>query len=1009
MTFGNRTQRGHGIKILHWNKGPSFLINKHDDIETLISGHTPHVLGLSEANVRQDHDLSLVQHEDYTLHTCPTIDNPELKMSRVVVYTHKSLVVKRRDDLEDNTVSAIWLEVGLPRQKKILICHAYREWKYLGQEDGSSGSVASQLSRWSTLLNMWEKALLEGKEVIVMMDANLDFCKWRRTDLPASDNTRRLKPLIELLFTKIFPHGVSQLVTVPTRVWPGQADAGLDHLYSNKPHKLSDVYTEHNGGSDHKVIKITRFAKSMKKSVRYVRKRSFKHFNEAEFCSAVQDLSWWDVYSCDNAQQAAEVFTAKLTNILDKMAPVKTIQVHVRYAAWLSEDTKKLLKERDTAQATAAQTKDPEDWRMYKNLRNTVNAKKQSEKKAWEQKKLDSSEHDPSVIWKNVKGWLNWGASGPPTQLFHDGNIVNSPAGLAGTMNRFFMDKITLLRSSIPDTDTDPLFKLRDSMKDRDCSLTFKAVHPRDIKKIISKLKNSKSTGVDDIDTRTIKLIASDILPALTHIVNLSIAQSVFPSLWKLAKVIPLLKKGDALTPKNYRPVALLPIFSKVLERVLFNQLVEYLDTHGLLHPNHHGCRHDHSTATALIQMYDQWAEEVDKGNLVGVMMIDLSAAFDMVDHPLLLQKLQLLGLEHDAVAWVQSYLSGRSQSVIVDGCMSPPLDIECGVPQGSILGPLLYIIFTNDIPDLVHHHSVSYKDQQNLCQECGSTVCYVDDGTYSFGCSDPVELSTTLTAQYNKISKYMVANKLVINDDKTHLVVMAKQGQAGARELVTLHAGAHSIQPVRTAKLLGCHIAEDLKWKEHLMTNNESVIRQLTSRVNGLCLLSPRANFKTRLMVANGIVISQLCYLIQLWGGCEGYLLNSLQVIMNRAARCVTRLNSFTSTRKLLSACNWLSVRQLVFYQTVIMMHKTMKTGLPKHMKNKLSSNFPYQTRQATNGNIRYGQFLNTKTSLVQSSFANRGLKDYNMVPANIRASKTINTFKTKLKKWVLGNVNIC
>ena len=170
-----------------------------------------------------------------------------------------------------------------------------------------------------------------------------------------------------------------------------------------------------------------------------------------------------------------------------------------------------------------------------------------------------------------------------------------------------------------------------------------------------------------------------------------------------------------------------------------------------------------------------------------------------------------------------------------------------------------------------------------------------------------------------------------------------------------------------------------------------------------------PRANFKTRLMVANGIVISQLCYLIQLWGGCEGYLLNSLQVIMNRAARCVTRLNSFTSTRKLLSACNWLSVRQLVFYQTVIMMHKTMKTGLPKHMKNKLSSNFPYQTRQATNGNIRYGQFLNTKTSLVQSSFANRGLKDYNMVPANIRASKTINTFKTKLKKWVLGNVNIC
>ena len=236
----------------------------------------------------------------------------------------------------------------------------------------------------------------------------------------------------------------------------------------------------------------------------------------------------------------------------------------------------------------------------------------------------------------------------------------------------------------------------------------------------------------------------------------------------------------------------------------------------------------------------------------------------------------------------------------------------------------------------------------------------------------------------------------------------MAKQGQGAARGNVSLQAGAHTILPVQTAKLLGGHISEDLKWKEHLLTNEHSVIRQLTSRVNGLCLISPRATFKTKLMVANGIVISQLCYLIQLWGGCEGYLLNSLQIIMNRAARSVTGYSCFTSTRKLLARCNWLSVRQLVFYQTVIMMHKTMKTGLPKYLKQKMSSNFPYQTRQATNGSIRYGEVFNTKTSLTQSSFAYRGLKDYNLIPASIRACKTMKTFKNKLRKWVLENVNI-
>ena len=599
---------------------------------------------------------------------------------------------------------------------------------------------------------MWERALDEGKEVIAMMDANIDFCKWTRSDLPASDNTRRLRPLIELLFSKIFPHGVSQLVSVPTRVWPGQPDAGLDHLYSNKPHKSSEVYAEFFGGSDHKLINVTRYAKSVQKSVRYLKKRSFKNFKESDFCESVKNLSWWDVYSCNCAQQAAEVFISKINNILDKMAPVKTFQVRVKYAAWLTEDTKELIKKRDLAQATAAQTKDPDDWRLYKNLRNTVNRKKKLEKKTWEQKKLDSSENNPSTIWKNVKGWLKWGKSGPPLQLFHNGNFVNSPAGLAGTMNMFFINKIKLLRSSIHETNSDPLYKLRDSMKDRNSNIKFKAVQPKEIRNIISKLKNSKSTGVDNIDTRIIKLVADDILPAITHVVNLSIAQSVFPQCWKHAKVIPLLKKGDPMVPKTYRPVALLPVLSKILERVIFNQLVHYLDTHGLLHPHHHGSRHGHSTATALIQMYHYWTQKVDKGNMIGVMMVDLSAAFDMVDHPLLLQKLKLLGLQDDALAWMDSYLSGRTQSVIVDGCLSPPLDIECGVPQGSILGPLLYIIFTNDIPDLVHHHSVSHKDQPLTCQGCGCTVCYVDDTTYSFASPDSVELSTNLTLQYNLI-----------------------------------------------------------------------------------------------------------------------------------------------------------------------------------------------------------------------------------------------------------------
>ena len=200
-------------------------------------------------------------------------------------------------------------------------------------------------------------------------------------------------------------------------------------------------------------------------------------------------------------------------------------------------------------------------------------------------------------------------------------------------MNQFFINKVERLRQGIPNNNTDPLQVLRESMSERTCSLAFRPVHPDEVLEIIRNLKNSKSSGLDEVDTYIVKLIAGDILPALTHVINLSIKEASFPTSWKRSKVIPLLKKGDKLDPKNYRPVALLPILSKVLERAIFLQLIQYLNTNSILHPNHHGSRRGHSTTTALIQMYESWVKAVDDGEMAGVMMLDISAAFDMVDH----------------------------------------------------------------------------------------------------------------------------------------------------------------------------------------------------------------------------------------------------------------------------------------------------------------------------------------------------------------------------------------
>jgi hypothetical protein len=345
-------------------------------------------------------------------------------------------------------------------------------------------------------------------------------------------------------------------------------------------------------------------------------------------------------------------------------------------------------------------------------------------------------------------------------------------------LNKFFIDKVEQILANLPAPVSDPLSSLKALMTGRQCSLSLVAVYADEVEEIKSNLSNSTSFGLDQIDTSTIKLIKLDILPALTHIISLSITSREFPGYWKRAKVIPLRKKDDLLNPKNYRPVAILPIFSKVLERVIFNQIIKYLCENKLLHPNHHAYRASHNTTTALIQMYDVWLKSLEAGELAGVCFLDMSAAFDIVNHSLLLKKLELYGFDSNVVVWISSYLADRTQCVNIDGCLSPLLPVRQGVPQGSILGPLLYTLFTNELPEIIHGDlDCSSQDHPDICpsysmacKSCVSLTCYADDTSYSCSSKDPAILSEKLTEKYKIISQFLVNNRLKLNDDNSLL-----------------------------------------------------------------------------------------------------------------------------------------------------------------------------------------------------------------------------------------------
>ena len=597
---------------------------------------------------------------------------------------------------------------------------------------------------------------------------------------------------------------------------------------------------------------------------------------------------------------------------------------------------------------------------------------------------------------------------------------------MAEIQNRYYIDKVHTIRNNLQGHNRDPLEIIRRKLEGNQATFSTQAISPDQVDKIIGQLKNSKSSGLDNLDTYILKLTKKAIVPSVCHILNLSLLMNRFPTKWKIAKVVPLYKgKGCKLDPKNYRPVAILPILSKVLERAMFQQLVNFMDSNNFFNPNHHAYRSFHSTTTAMLQMYTTWLEAIEQGDMAAVCMIDMSAAFDVVDTTLLLEKMRMYGFDRNAVQWTWSYLTYRSQSVYIEGSLSSPLPLEAGVPQGSILGPLLYTIFTNELPEVVHEASCPLREVEGIaifstqCQQCGGVCCYADDSTYSVQGSDPVELTSKLTQKYGVLADFLTANKLKVNDEKTHLLVMSTRQKRWHMDNtnITINTPSAVIIPSSVERLLGAHVHQDMKWKEHILDNDDSLIKSLNRRAGALKKISRTASFKTRKMVANGIYMSKLIYLMPLWMGCEDYLVDALQVNLNKVARLVTKLDIYTPTKVLMQQCGWMPVRQLIIYHSLVLLYKVLKHQSPSYLFRKVTSGSQqYHTRQeaaSTAALAAVGVTLQPSVDICElelsrSSWCWASIQWYRQLPTSLQAESKLNKFKTTLKSWVNQNIDL-
>ena len=262
-------------------------------------------------------------------------------------------------------------------------------------------------------------------------------------------------------------------------------------------------------------------------------------------------------------------------------------------------------------------------------------------------------------------------------------------------------------------------------------------------------------------------------------------------------------------------------------------------------------------------------------------------------------------------------------------------------------------------------------------------------------------------------MSDFLVSNKLKLNDDKTHLMVMStsqaraiRKGTIKDSNLVAIRTPLEIVEPSESEKLLGCCLHQDMKFKEHIVSNEESLLRSLNTRIGALKIVGKVANFRTRKMIANGIFMSKLIYLIELWGGSADYLLVALQKAQNRAARAVTKLDWNTPTAEILNQCGWLSVHQLVVYHSVTLVYKTIQKESPKYLFSMFSAKYSYNTKQASRGAIKHTRDLDLE--LTAASFRWRASQSFSQLPLDIRKMDTLQEFKTATKAWIKENVTL-
>ena len=574
-----------------------------------------------------------------------------------------------------------------------------------------------------------------------------------------------------------------------------------------------------------------------------------------------------------------------------------------------------------------------------------------------------------------------------PSPLPH----CESTQELAEKFSDFFTSKITRIRQDL-DHENSPAAASdapQNSTVSADCQMsTFDHATPDEILQIINSSKPS-TYDLDPLPTSLLKDCNEAMAPIITNIVNKSLDTGVFPTSLKTAHVKPLLKKATLDIKevlKNYRPVSNIPFLSKVIEKVVVTRLLGHMDRNNLHEPLQSAYNKSHSTETALLKVHNDLLQSIDRKQSVILTLLDLSAAFDTIDHALLLSRLNRdLGIDGVALAWFSSYLEARHQCVVIDGHVSGVARLNYGVPQGSVIGPIMFIIYTKPISLICKSHGISYH-------------LYADDTQLyaafdSSDTNDELQAKTKLEACIRDIKAWMTRNKLKLNDDKTEVVVMSSSYHRHHHSVSTLQVGETTIPTSSHVRNIGVIVDELLDMHKHIASVCKSSIFHLKNIRAVKKYVSREAVEK----LIHAFVTSRLDVNNALLYGLPTTTIRPLQMILNMAAKVIVGARKFDHVTPILDALHWLPIRSRIAYKIILVTFKALHGLTPLYLTELVHKHCPSRCLRSRDAHLLSP--VRTRTRAGDRSFQAAAPSLWNSLPNSIRSMNTLSTFKSALK----------